>query len=349
MSALTNGIMKNTHHQDANKNTVELLELMSAYQKSSVLFTLVELDLPELLGEKSLTAAELAQKLKIDPLAMERFMNAATSLGLFDRTEDGFSNSAMTESFLVKGSEFYLGGQVERHRKRSSAVWVKLTERLQKWQSGDQKKSAPESADQGAEAMTEQHNLALLHGFALAKAFDFSKYRRILDLGGGTGATSIALCRSFPKLETVIFDLPENIEIAEKFVEKENLQHRISVVGGDFKKDDLPDDFDVVLMANFMAVADAAENKRLLKNLYEKLPARGACILSGWIIDDSHLAPQLSILFCLEDICWNAPDVERSEAVYSAWLREAGFSDIKCEIYLEPTKILYGVKTESDE
>jgi predicted O-methyltransferase YrrM len=276
---------------------------------------------------------------------MERFLNACVIAGLLKKVENGYSNSETAESFLVKNKEFYLGGQLERHRKRSSAVWENLTENLKEWKYGDDEKSTPESEDQGAEAMTEQHNLALFHGFELAKSFDFSTRKKILDLGGGTGATSIALCESYPKLESIVFDLPENVEIAENFVKEKGLSDRISLIGGDFKKDKLPEDFDTVLLANFMAVADAEENKKLLKKLYEKLPAQGTCILSGWIMDDSRLAPELSVLFCLEDICWNAPDVERSEKVYTEWLSEAGFSRIECKTYLEPTKMLYGFKT----
>jgi len=337
--------MKNSNlNLPDTKNIDELLELMSAYQKSSVLFSFVELEISAILNEKTLTALQLAQMKSIHPLAMERFLNACVTVGLLQKEKDGYSNSEITGSFLVKNKEFYLGGQVGRHRERSSPVWAKLTDRLKKWKYGDAGKPAPESDDQGAEAMAEQHNLALLHGFELAKAFDFSRRKKILDLGGGTGAVSIALCRSYPKLEALVFDLPENIEVAKKLVEKEEASNRISLIEGDFKEDNLPDDFDTVLLANFMAVADAEDNKRLLKKLYEKLPARGVCILSGWIIDDSHLAPQLSVLFCLEDICWNAPDVERNEKIYTEWLEEAGFSEIKCETYLEPTKMLYGLK-----
>jgi hypothetical protein len=119
---------------------------------------------------------------------------------------------------------------------------------------------------------------------------------------------------------------------------------RISVVAGDFKKDALPDDFDLVILANFMAVAEAEENLKLLKKLYEKLPAGGACLISGWILDDTKLAPDLAVLFCLEDVCWNAPDVERSENIYSGWLEEAGFINIECRTYLAPTKMLYGFR-----
>lgn len=337
--------MKNEQIDAINSGTLKnLLELTTAYQKSNVLFTFVELEIAEMLKDKGATAAAIAKKTNIDKLAMERFLNSAVIAGLLERRENVFSNSEMTNNFLLKENEFDLRGQVERHHRRSSKVWSKLTGNLKNWRYGDDQKSAPDEADQGAKAMEEQHYLALLHGFALAKVFDFSRHRKILDLGGGTGATSIALCRSVPGLHSIVYELPENVKVAEKFVAKNDLKERIEVVSGDFKTDELPDDFDAVLLANFMSVADAATNKKLLKKLYKKLPDGGACILSGWIIDDSHLAPPISVLFCLEDICWNAPDVERSEKIYRKWLSDAKFKKIECKTYLEPTKILYGFK-----
>jgi 3-hydroxy-5-methyl-1-naphthoate 3-O-methyltransferase len=325
------------------KNLPELLRLMTAYQQSRVLFTFLEFDIPQTLSEKKLTAAELAEKLNIHPLAMDRFLNAAVSVGLLKKTKEKFVNSEMTNRFLLKGTEFFLGGQVKRQKERSYQVWENLTEKLKQWKEGESEE-VPEDNDQGAEAMAEQHRLALFQGYELAKAFDFSKYKRILDLGGGTGATSIALCKTYPKLNSIVFDLPENSEIAREFVEKENLSDQIETIGGDFKKDDLPDDFDAVLLANFMSVAEPKENQELLQKVYRKLPHKGVCLISGWIIDNSRLSPQISVLFCLEDICWNAPDVERSEEIYKEWLKKTGFKKIKCETYSEPTKMLYGFK-----
>lgn len=328
-----------------SKNIQSLLDLMTAYQRSRVLFTFVELEIPKILSREKLSAPQIARIKKINPLAMERFLNAAVSIGLLKIENDIYSNSDMTESFLVKEKEFYLGGQVNRQRRRSSKVWTQLTGHLKKWEYGNGQNPTPDTEDQGAEAMTEQHNLALFYGTALAKAFDFSKHKKILDLGGGSGASSIALCQKFPHLKSIVFDLPENVPVAEMFIRRSGLQNRIEIIGGDLKKDDLPGKFDAVLLANFMSVADADANKALLGQIYKKLPAAGgAIILSGWIIDNSHLAPQISVLFCLEDICWNAPDVERDERVYTKWLSDAGFENIECRTYLEPAKVLYGFK-----
>jgi predicted O-methyltransferase YrrM len=233
---------------------------------------------------------------------------------------------------------------MKRYQNRSYPQWQNLTAHLRDWKYGETADENPETGDQGADAMTEQHNLALLHGRALAENFDFSPFTHVLDLGGGTGAMSIGLCERLPFLRATVFDLPENIEKAKEMIAKKNLQDRIECVGGDVLKDALPENFDVALLANLLAVFDAETNKELFRRIYERLPAGGAALVSGWILDEARTSPAISVLFCLEDICWNAPDVERSFGVYRDWLKDAGFREIAVEAYFEPTKLISALK-----
>ena len=326
------------------KSPAELLELAIGYQKSQVLFTLVELEIPKILEKENLPADDLARKLKIHPLAMERFLNACVAIDLLKKKQGTYRNSSLAEKFLVKGSEFYLGGQIKRYQNRSYPMWADLPEKLKSWKYGESNSETPEDEDQGAESMAEQHNLALLHGRALGEQFDFSKYQNLLDLGGGTGAMSIGLCETFPKLKATVFDLPENVKKAEEFISKSKLKSKIKTIGGDIVKDKLPKDFDVVLLANLLSVFDAETNKKLFSRVYKMLPKDGVCIISGWILDKKRLSPEISILFCLEDICWNSSDVERNFEVYKSWLKESGFKKIKLKTYLEPTRMIYAYK-----
>ena len=155
---------------------------------------------------------------------------------------------------------------------------------------------------------------------------------------------SIGLCEELENLNAAVFDLPETIEVAREFVKKSELENRIEFIGGDVQKDDLPDNFDVALLANLLAVFDEKENNKLFKRIYDKLPAGGACLISGWILNENHLTPEISVLFCLEDICWNAPDIERDFRVYKNWLESAGFQKIEIKNYLEPTKLISAIK-----
>lgn len=326
------------------ESPAELLELAVGFQKSQTVFTFVELEIPKILQNGILNASEVAKRLKIHPLAMERFLNACVVIGLLEKEKDYYSNTDFTEKFLIKKKEFYLGGQMRRYQKRSYRQWENLTGHLRNWKYGQTAKENPNDEDQGADAMIEQHNLALLHGFALADIFNFSNYKKLLDIGGGTGAMSIALCEKFPHLKATVLDLPENIKIAEKMIHQNHLQNRIKCISGDIINDELPKGFDVVLLANFLAGFDAETNQKLLKRIYEKLPKKGACLISGWILDENRLSPEIAVLFCLEDICWNAPDVERNFTIYREWLEKAGFQDISQKTYFEPTKLISGFK-----
>jgi cyclopropane fatty-acyl-phospholipid synthase-like methyltransferase len=336
--------MKDGQKTKKINSPAELLEIAVGYQKSQTLFTFAELGIADLLAKKKMTFNELAKKLKIHPLAMERFLNACAAVGLVEKNGAAFTNSELSEEFLIQSGENYLGGQMKRYQNRSYSQWQDLTKHLKNWKYGESAGENPETEDQGAEAMTEQHNLALLHGHALAESFDFSGFRHLLDLGGGTGAMSIGLCEKLPHLRATVFDLPENVEKAEEMIRKKKLQKRIKCVGGDILKDDLPEDFDVALLANLLAVFDAETNKHLFRRIYDKLPKGGASLVSGWILDDNRTSPDISVLFCLEDICWNAPDVERTFSTYRGWLEDAGFKQIKVKTYFEPTKLISAFK-----
>lgn len=332
--------MKNTKIE----SPVDLLELAIGYQRSQVLFTFAELGIAKILDEKKFSAKDLAEKLEINPLAMERFLNACVSIGLLEKSGKVYKNSHLSEKFLVKGKDFYLGGQMRRYQKRSYPNWEKLTEHLKNWNYGENAEETPEDEDQNAEAMAEQHKLALMHGAALAKNFDFSKYENLLDVGGGTGAMSIALCEKVENLNSTVFDLKENVEKAEEFIEKSPAKNRIETIGGDITKDNLPENFDIALLANLLAVFDRETNIELFKRIYERLPDGGAILISGWILDEDRLSPEISVLFCLEDICWKSPDVERNFGVYKNWLEQAGFRDISIKTYFAPTRLICAYK-----
>ena len=336
--------MKNAVALQPNDSPAALLELAIGYQKSQTLFAFAELGIADLLAKKESTARELAKRLKIHPLATERLLNASAALGLVRKTGETFANSELTQAFLVHQGERYLGGQLKRYQKRSYPQWEKLTEHLRNWEYGATAEATPETDDQGAEAMREQHNLALLHGRALADAFDFAPYENLLDVGGGTGAMSIGLCKKLPDLKATVFDLPKNAEQAKKMIRQKRLAKRIRCVAGDILRDALPENFDVALLANLLAVFDAETNKALFRRLYEKLPPGGAVLVSGWVLDEDRTSPGISVLFCLEDICWNAPDVERNFQTYREWLAAAGFEDITVKTYLAPTKLISAFK-----
>jgi hypothetical protein len=323
---------------------LELLELANAYQRSKTLFALIELQLPTLLAIRPLQLEEIAAALKIHALAAESFLNACVALGLLVRVDDGYRNSALAEEFLVRGRPGYLGEQFSSYDRTSYPLWANLVQNLRRWKPGATDDELPPGDDQGVAGMRERHNLSLMLGHALAEAFDFSSFSRLLDLGGGTGAMSLSICALHSKLRSLVFDLPQVAALAREYVNESESGERIEVVAGNFKRDELPCEFDVALLANLLSVASEETNRRLFKRIYERLPAGGAIILSGYVLDDGRTGPLIPVLFCLQDINWQAPDVERDVSTYRGWLEDAGFVEIEHQRYCPPTSMLTGRK-----
>jgi SAM-dependent methyltransferase len=291
---------------------------------------------------------EAAATLGLQRVAADRFFNACAALGLIERAGGELRNTPLAARFLVKGAPDYLGDFLLKYDQESYPRWRDLTRRLREWRPGATDDKPPEEADQGVAGMHARHNYSLLVGHALAQAYDLSSHRVLLDLGGGTGAYSLALCQRYEHLRAVVFDLPPVARLASQYIAASNMHDRVAVCAGDFKEDELPAGFDVALLADLLSVASEETNRALLRKLYDRLPAGGAIIISGWMLDDSRTSPLVPVLFCLEDINWRAPDVERSASTYAGWLAATGFVEIVHQAYCPPTSMIVGRKIVRD-
>ena len=323
---------------------IELLELATGYQRSKTLFAAVDLALPTLLARRSLPRDEIAATLGVHPLAADRFLNACVALGLAEIVDGEYRNTVVAETFLVRGKPSYLGDLFARYDRTSYFVWTDLGARLRHWEPGATDESLPVDADQGEASLLAQHNLARLVGHALASTYDFGRHHTLLDLGGGSGALSMSACEASPGLSAIVFDLPAVVPAAERLVAEAGLADRIRVEPGNFKEDPLPEGFDVALLANLLSVSSEETNRDLLGRIHAALPEGGAVLLSGWVLDDARTSPLVPVLFCLEDIIWQAPDVERSAATYARWLEAAGFTSVECVPFCPPWSTIVGRK-----
>lgn len=328
-----------------NQSPDKLLEIAFGYQRASVLFAFVRLKIADILARKPLAVKEISEKTNVHTLALDRLLNAAAALGLLEKNGNGdFKNSETSAQFLIENTEDYIGEQFEFYADNSYSSWTKLVENLHKWQPGIGDEQASDEEDQDAETLHPQHNLAVLVGKALGRAVGFSDFKKMLDVGGGTGAMSLGICALHPDLQATVWDLPKVIEKTRKFVEESKLNNRVEMQSGNFKTDDLPNGFDCVLLANLLSVGSEETNREFFKRIYDYLPNGGAVIISGWIVDDNGTTPEIAVLFSLEDVINQVPDVERTENTYCSWLEDAGFTNISRETYFQPYSYIRAVK-----
>lgn len=81
----------------------------------------------------------------------------------------------------------------------------------------------------------------------------------VLDVGGGHGWYSAALCRRHPGLTATVLDLPGSARIGREVIEAAGLAHRVTFLEGDARHADFPGGQDAVLCFNLLHHLTATE------------------------------------------------------------------------------------------
>jgi acetylserotonin N-methyltransferase len=170
------------------------------------------------------------------------------------------------------------------------------------------------------------HGQGKLSSPHVVAAFDLSRFRRLVDLGGATGHLAVAACRRYTGLRALVFDLPDAVPLAREMVAASPVPERIEVVAGDFFTDPLPE---ADLYALGRIVHDWAEEKvlRLLGRIYDRLPAGGALLIAEKLLDDDRAGPSWALMQSLNMlVCTEGK--ERTLAEYEGLLKRVGFAEV---------------------
>jgi hypothetical protein len=101
------------------------------------------------------------------------------------------------------------------------------------------------------------HSVSTMTARKLGEAVDLNHFRRLLDIGGGSGAYDIELCNLYGELRATVFDLPHVAAIAAGKITEAGLTDRIETAGGSFFEQ-LPWNHDVHLLSMILHDCAAA-------------------------------------------------------------------------------------------
>jgi len=120
----------------------------------------------------------------------------------------------------------------------------------------------------------------------------------LLDVAGGHGTYSIALCQRFPHLKAVVWDLPEILVIARKVINRFGMSRRIKVQEDDWSKDAFGAGYDCLLMSNILhGLGSHAETR--LKQSKRALKPGGLLIVHDFLLNNDRPGPLPAWLFNL--------------------------------------------------
>ncbi|TYC64600.1 methyltransferase [Stappia sp. BW2] len=329
----------------------EISDIAFGFMGSKALFSALHVDLFSLLSEKTLSPEEVARESALDLDRATTLLTALTSLGLVRRESEGFTNSPAAEAFLVKGRKYdfgdYLRFQIDKQMYPfMTQLNDALTDSLEDGQVASYEAwfSDPEEARLYSRS---QHAGSLGPGRGLAKLVDLSAAKQLLDVGGGTGAFSISLCKAYPGLRSTVLDFPNVAKVGEEFIAEEGLQDRIHYAPGNALKDTWPDSADAVLMSYLFSGVPGTAIPGLVRKAFEVLTPGGDFMVHDFMVDENRDGPKLAALWQLQHTAFN-PEARSITSSYVAGLMEAaGFIDIAVEVMIPGmTMLVHGRKPD---
>ena len=190
----------------------ELNQMLRAFMESRALLTALELDAFTVVDEGS-TADEVARKLSTNPRATEMLLNALAAMGLLAKEQMVFRNTPATARYFTGASKDNARAGV-LHTAHLWHRWSTLTECVRIGTAVAQPVRT-ERSDEWTEAF-----IAAMHGNAreraplVVQAIGTRGVDRLLDVGGGSAAYSIAFAQASDKLRATVLDLPNVLSIA---------------------------------------------------------------------------------------------------------------------------------------
>jgi acetylserotonin N-methyltransferase len=321
---------------DSPPDATPVLDLLSAFRCSQVLFASVSLGVFDRLEAGPAEMATLAQDLKANADALQRLLDAAVGLGLLTHLGTAYANTPAASAYLTRTSPRRMTGYINYSASVLWRMWEFLPDAVRdgshRWKQahgldGPLFSNFFRTEEDKREFLMGMHGFGQLSSPEVVRAYDLNHFHKMADLGGATGHLVIAACGAYPQLHGVVFDLPGALPLAREIVAASGLSDRIEVVGGDFFQDPLPP---ADLYAVGRILHDWSEERilQLLRKVYASLPAGGALLVCEKLLNDDRTGPRwaqlqsLNMLVCTEG-------KERTLGEYAGLLHKAGFGHVE--------------------
>lgn len=326
-----------------------VLELLSAFRKSQVMFTAVQLGVFDALAKGPQKTGALAGELNLNEDALVRLLGACDMLGLVRRNHGTYENTPAANAYLTTSSSERMLGYIGYSDVVLWQMWDHLPDAIRegthRWKQtygsdGPIFSHFYRTDEARREFLMGMHGYGRISSPQVVNAVDLSRFKTFVDLGGATGHLALAACRRWPNLNGVVFDLPEVLKITAEFVNP--ARDRVTMAGGDFFVDNLPKG-DVYALSRILH--DWTEEKilKLLSRIYDALPPGGGIFIGEKVLHEDKAGPEWAVLQSLNMlVCTEGK--ERTVGEYETLLSKVGFTEVTVYRTPSPLDVVFAEK-----
>jgi O-methyltransferase/methyltransferase family protein len=321
---------RNPPADDERPAPVAMIRLIAGFWISQAVYIAAQLGIADLLKDGAQDIEQIARATACHGPSLYRVLRTLASVGVF--TEDGQQRFASTP----------LGATLQSGVAGSLRAWVNVQlgdEHCRAWSQAMHSVQTGESAfdhlfGMGVWRYRSQHvehaalfdeamaNLTATYNTAIVSSYAFSRFEKIVDVGGGDGGLLMAILQANPSLQGVLFDLPHVAHKATARMAEAGLAERCQVVAGDAFSS-VPEGGDAYILSRVIHDWDDARSIAILGNCHRAMATRGTLLLVEGIVSPANES-DITKLFDLNMLVL-AGGRERTAAEYQALLEAADF------------------------
>jgi (2Fe-2S) ferredoxin/2-polyprenyl-3-methyl-5-hydroxy-6-metoxy-1,4-benzoquinol methylase len=319
----------------------DLNQTLRAYMESRALLTALELDVFTAVGSGA-TAETVAQKIATHPRATEMLLNALVAMGMLTKQQGVFRDTPATARFFAEGSKDNARPGLI-HTANIWHRWSNLTDCVRAGTAVGHEEMVERGQDWTEPFIAAMHRNASERTPLVVEAVGAAG-ERLLDVGGGSGAYSIAFARANEKLHATVLDLPAVLPIAQGHINMAGLAGRVETRAGDLRRDPLGKDFTLVLVSAICHMLSPEENQDLFRRCFEALEPQGRLVMQDFILEPDKTAPKQGALFALNMLVGTPAGSTYSHEEYTAWMNAAGFKEVRQIRLPGPSSLMVGLR-----
>jgi hypothetical protein len=307
-----------------------LLDLIQGSVVTQAIYVAARLGVADMLGDGPLPVAEMASRASVDAEALYRLLRLLSGYSVFAERDDGrFELTPMAEALRdevpdsMRGIALLMGHPLFwedwGHLLSSVRMGKASLPVLRGMGAYDFLKANPEFAMDFFRGMS---NLSAPESGPVAAAYDFSRFAKIIDVGGGRGALLAEILQRASASEGILFDMPGSTDQAGPTLDAAGVAGRCVIESGSYFEA-VPAGGDAYLLKHTLHDFSVDQSLAVLKNIRSAIKPDGSVFVIEYVLPGRNRKHIGNIIDLWLMLLLGAK--ERTAAEYGDLLAEAGF------------------------
>lgn len=335
-------------------NKEQIVDLMMGFFKTKTVTSALELKVFDALEQGPATAEAICEHRNIPLQSGKRLLIALTAIGLLAKEQEHFRLTQAARDYMVSGSAQWLGW-LGRHIDTflyplwsHTAQGVREDKDQRRAAFGDDRSWFSILYQNPQDVVDFQEFLGIfaqpfIEG--MLDGFDFSGYRKFMDIGSGIGTLPMAVAARYPELGLSICELPQATSFVRDKIAVNGYAERIKIVAGDVISGTIPKGEHDLIHLGWMLHDYAPDiQMQILRHIHEALPPGGTFIASETPLADDESGPLFTSLLSINMLVSTDGGIESTCAQYLQRFTEAGFVNARVQAIPGPRTLFIGEK-----